>query len=621
MPNGYSGKMLRVDLNRRSVSVDEHDEAFYRRYLGGWNVVGHYLLNELQAGADPLGPENVLVFAPGVITGAPYSGSGRNSVGAKSPLTGGFGTAEAGGYWGPELKHAGWDGIVVTGRSETPVWISIYDDRVEFHDATPFMGQETKHTHEAIKEAMGGGPVRTCMIGVGGEKLVKFSAVANDVSHFAGRTGLGAVMGSKNLKAIGTRASGKMPVADPAKIKDLAKFMVANALDLAYNLRTYGTGATMTAHVQTGNLPTRNFRDGNFLTAEQISAQAVKATIRLKMESCFACAVRCKKVVADGAYDLDPAYGGPEYEGIAAFGSNTGCDHLHLVAKANELCQRYGLDVISAGCTIAFAFECFEAGLLSKADCDGMELTWGNAAVLPELTRKIAFREGIGDLLAEGSLGAARRIGRGAERFAIQVKGLEVPMHEPRFKHGLGLGYAVSATGADHNHNMQDPGYDQPGRKFDTVKVLGITEPVPVADLSQRKVELYRKVSDWEVTKNSMVLCNFIPWDYVQMTECVQAATGWDIDVEEMTQVGERGLALARAFNVREGFRPQDDDLPERFYQPATRGPLTQGLDRQKLAEARANYYRLMGWDEHSGAPLPERLAELQVPFAAVAAR
>ncbi|MHB0869461.1 MAG: aldehyde ferredoxin oxidoreductase family protein, partial [Chloroflexota bacterium] len=435
MPYGYYGKILRVNLSTGEMSVDEHDENWYRRHMGGAAMSAYYLLKELRPGIDPLGPDNKLVIAPGVITGVPVSGNARSGVGAKSPMTGGIGKSEVGGFFNAELKHAGFDGIVVEGRSEKPVYLWIRDGVAELRDARHLWGRGVAETEEALKEETGEKFARVCSIGPAGEKMVRFACLMHDSKDAAGRGGMGAVMGSKNLKAIVARGKTPPQYADPEVIKILGKEMAQAGPIKARAFHEYGTGAAMSGFNLAGNVPTRNFRDGFFENIEPITPITLKETIRIGMEGCYACAVRCKKVVkVDEPWVADPKYGGPEYETLAAFGSSCGIDNLKAVARAHHLCHRYGLDTISTGTTIAFAFECYEKGYITKADTDGLELTWGNSEAMLKLLEMIAHRQGIGDVLAEGTRIAARRIGNGAEELAMQVKGVEIAMHEPRLK-------------------------------------------------------------------------------------------------------------------------------------------------------------------------------------------
>jgi len=619
---GYAGRILRVNLTDDKIRIESPDENFYRRYMGGWGFIAYYLLRELESGADPLSPVNKLIVALGPITGVPIAGSGRNAVGGKSPLTGGFGASEGGGFFGAELKKAGFDCIIIEGRAEKPVYLWIHDGEAEIRDAKHIWGMYIADSQRIIREELKDNLIRTMQIGPGGENLVRYACVINDLKHAAGRTGMGAVMGSKRLKAIAVRGHGEVKVADPDKVRKLAEAMVdwasakprgAGGVDWGL-----GTGAWMTAHVLSGNLPTRNFRDGLFPNPEAISAQTIRDTILIRMDSCYACPIRCKKVVkVDEPWKVDPEYGGPEYETLAALGSNCGIDDLKAICKANELCQKYTIDTIGAGATIAFAMECYENGVLTREDTGGLDLRFGNAEAMVKLVEMIGRREGIGDLLAEGTRRAAERIGGGAERYAVHVKGQEVPMHEPRLKRALGLGYAVSPTGADHVHNIHDTSFIQKSA-WEKVKALGILDQVPLEDLGPNKVRLLIYCTFTAILDNCLLMCGSVPWSYDQKLEILRAVTGWNSTMWELMKLGERVLNMARVFNIREGITSDDDWLPDRFFHPQTAGPLSEvAVNPDELKNARRIYYRMMCWNEETGVPSRGKLEELGIGWVA----
>jgi aldehyde:ferredoxin oxidoreductase len=626
MPYAFHGKMLRVNLTRGTITVDEPDEAFYRRNMGGWNVIAEVLLREVPAGADPLGPDNRLVFAPGVLTGLPLSGASRNAVGAKSPLTGAFGAAEVGGGWGAALKQAGFDGIICEGASPRPVYLWIHDGEAELRDAGHLWGRTTKDTQDTLRAALADRRVECALIGPGGENLVAYACVMNGLFDAAGRTGMGAVMGSKRLKAIAVRGTERLEVADPDGLHAMAREMAraVNAGEKAQGMHQWGTGRDLTGMVLTGNLPTRNFRDGDFEEgAENLSSETYMATIGRGMEGCWACAVRCKKIVqAEAPYTVDPAYGGPEYETAAALGSCCGVGDAVAVSKASELCNAYSLDTIGTGVNIALAMECYERGLLAPEDVDGLELRFGNAEAMVAAVEKIGRRTpGLGELLATDPRTLAKRIGGDALRIAMQVKGQAFPMHEPRFKRALGIGYAISPTGADHCHALHDAGLDKVEanglRAPSTLSSLGVIEPLALESLGPEKVRaaLYHTLD--QVAMNCAPMCMFVPWTVEEKVAILHAATGWDVTAYELMKVGERAFTLARVFNVREGLSLADDVLPERAYGPTRNGALEDGgLDRELLQEAVHTYYGMMGWDEETGVPTAARLHELDVSWA-----
>ena len=611
---GYNGKILRVNLTTGQLSVETPSESFYKIYIGGRGFIIHTLLTEVSQGIDPLGSENKLIFALGPLTGHPLPGSGRNSIGAKSPLTGGFGESEVGGYWGAELKRAGFDAIIVEGTSAQPVYLWIEDGNFEIRDAGKLWGLEIADTVKAMQEEIGGKKIRTATIGPAGENLVRYAIIANDISHAAGRTGMGAVMGSKKLKAIAVRGKRPPEIADKEKTKELTVWMGHNFKEKSI-LWKLGTGATMVAYEETGNLPIRNFRGGRFPAAEKISAQAMSEKGYLEaMDGCFTCPVRCKKrVKMEKPWVVDPVYGGPEYETLAALGSNCGIEDIESIIRADELCGRYGIDTISTGVSISFAMECFENGILDLKDTDGLDLTFGNAEAMVEMVERIALRKGLGALLGEGTKKASEKIGKGSGEFAMHVKGEEIPMHEPRFKQGMGLHYSVHATGADHCTGIHDNLIKLNSLGWESIDV---TESIPSTELSPQKARMVYQVGLWRHLANYLGLCLFVPWSYQQIRDAVEAITGWPMSYWKLMKAVERGITLARIFNLREGFSTKDDRLPQRFATSPAEGPLKDVVvDPEALTKAQSVYYGMLGWNE-KGIPTYERLVELDIEWA-----
>ncbi len=612
---GYSGRILRVNLSNDTVTVDEPEENFYRRYFGGRGLIVYHLLKELKVGVDPLSPDNKLIFADGPVTGVPVGGCGRNSVGGKSPLTGLYGDAEVGGYWGAELKHAGYDAIIVEGKAQGPVYLWIKDDKVEIKDASHLSGKPTAEMQEIIRSEMREPQARTAAIGLAGENLVRYACIINDLNHAAGRTGMGAVMGSKNLKAIAVRGRDKPQVADPQAVSNLARWLKENVLSLAGALRAQGSASNVRSLNRRGGLPTRNFQDSYFEGADEISGRAMVETILVGRKSCFACPIHCKREVAiSEPYKVDAVYGGPEYETIAALGSNCGISDLKAIAKGNELCNAYGLDTISTGAAIAFAMECFERGIINEKDTGGIELKFGNANAMLRFIDLIARQEGLGAILSQGVARASREIGKGSEEFAMHVKGQEIPMHEPRYKQGLGIGYGISPKGADHTLSIHDSVYTCESPEFDDFKSLGILEPLALEDLGPAKVRMAVYNSYWQNLLDCLLLCNYMPFNYHQVEELVNAVTGWNSTVWELMKVGERCQNLTRVFNIREGLRKEDDRLPKRFFTPLSSGPIKgKKIDSDSFLQATEIYYSMMGWDKATGIPTLGKLQELDI--------
>lgn len=624
MPNGYNGKILHVDLSTKKIKVEEPGEVFYRTYLGGGALASYFLLRDLPAGVDPLGPENLLIFASNVLSGVPIAGMTRYTVAAKSPLTGAYGESEAGGFWGPELKFTGFDAVVIKGKAAKPSYLYIHDGKVELRSAEKIWGLETGPAQEKIREELKEKRVRVAIIGPAGENLVRYACVVNELKHANGRSGMGAVMGSKNIKAVAVKGSNILEVKDVEKFLELSKALTETIGQHGPNkvLRKLGTPNLVMALNTQGILPTRNFQEGAFEGAEKISGEKMTETILRSEEGCYACAVRCKRAVEvpSGPYATTALYGGPEYETLGSLGSLLGIDNLEAIAKGNELCNRYSLDTISTGVAIGFAMEAYEKGILTKADTEGIDFRFGNADAMIQAIDWIAFRKNrLGDLLAEGVRAAASKIGKGSEKFALHIKGQELPMHDPRGKTGQGLSFAVSPTGADHIEAPHDTPFAMPGPMMARVALLGLLEPVSALDLGPAKVRNYTYLQFVWSLYNSLGVCNFVAgpvWALPlnQLVEVVKAVTGWETSLWELMKAGERAITMARVFNLREGFGRKDDTLPDRLFDPLGNGPLKgQGIDRKEFAEALTMYYEAMGWDPQEGVPTRGKLAELNL--------
>lgn len=613
---GYHNRILRVNLSTGRITEEYPGEDFYRTLMGGRPLIAHTLLREVGPDADPLGPDNKLIVATGVVTGAPISGAGRNSVGARSPLTGGYGDSEAGGFFGAELKRAGFDAVIVEGRAKEPVYLWIHDGKAEIRSAERLWGHSTSDVMDLIRQDTGEHGARVMQIGPAGENLVRTACISNDVTHFYGRTGLGAVMGSKRLRAIAARGAQPLPLANKGAVKALARWMADNDKDLNADFRDTGTAGGVPYLNKSGGLPTRNFQQGHMDSADNISGQTMRDTILVDRGTCWACIVRCKRVVemTDGPQILHREYGGPEYESVAALGSCCGVDDLPAAARANERCAALGLDTIGTGMLIAFAMECYENGILTREDTEGLDLRFGSAEAMLAMVEQIGYRVGLGQVLAEGSKRAAQAIGKGAERFVLTVKGQELPMHEPRFKHALGLGYAVSPTGADHMHNLHDTMITKANKWFrENAWPLGLRTPLPADDLSDEKVRAFYYLTTLQHVYDSIGLCMFMPYTPLQIVNLVHAITGWNVTLWELMKVGERAQQLARLYNLRCGFTADDDRLPDRMHEAFSSGPLKGvRVDPGAFARARQVYYGMMGWDEQ-GRPTAARLAELGI--------
>jgi len=618
MPYGYNGKILNVNLTSKLIAVEVPDESFFRKYVGGSALGMYYLLKLIKPGSDPLGPENVLVFADSVVTGAPISGLSRINVTAKSPLTGLAGDSQSGGFFPAELKFSGFDAIVITGRSDQPVYLVIKDGEAELRSAEKLWGRITKDVELAIKHELQDEATQVVQCGIAGENGVLYASIMSMSNRANGRNGLGAVMASKNLKAIAVRGKKKPEFAHREEVMRLAKwgsehFNSSNVLSLGL----LGTASIVNSQNTVGGLPTNNWRSGFFDQGSQLSGQDLEKTILRKRDTCYACTVRCKRVVSvdDEQYPVDPFYGGPEYETIATFGSYCGVADLKAVAYANQVCNMYGLDTISCGATIAWAMDCYERGILTKADTGGLDLHFGNREAICELPKMIALRQGFGELLSLGSARAAALIGNGAEDLVVAVKNQELPAHMPQIKCSLGLIYAVNPFGADHESSEHDPGYMQyPERMAE----IGLSNPQPADVLNEEKVR-FAWVSQQAVSfRDTVGACNFAfgaAWQLFstsQLVEVVRAVTGWDYSMKELLEVGERRINMMRLFNAREGVGRESDTLPKKLQEPLA-GGASEGvfIQNQAFEQAKDWYYGMAGWDKTTGMPSQQKLDQL----------
>lgn len=552
---------------------------------------------------------------------------------AKSPLTGGIGDSQGGGFFPAELKFAGFDAVVIKGRAQKPVYLWIHDGQYELRDASHLWGKITGEAEAGIREELGDSKIEVWQIGPAGEKGVRFAGIFSMSNRANGRTGMGAVMGSKNLKAIAVRGKQRPSVADKAGLNELARWGAANLEDSDIaGLAKYGTADTTGSNQTSGTLPTYNYNSGVFDGWEAIDGATMYDTIlkgaaegkqdREGRDTCYACTVRCKRVVeiTQGKYKVDPHYGGPEYETTSTFGNYCAIDDLAAISKANEICNQYGMDSISCGATISWAFEAFNEGKLTLEDTDGLDLSWGNADAMVQLTERIAKREGFGDLLAEGSERAAKQVGRGTEAYLITFKGQEAPAHMPRVKRSLAVIYATNPFGADHQSSEHDPAIEGDFEFYsDRLAVLGFHEAQAARSLSNEKIRFAMASQHMYSTMDSLNLCQFVygpAWQLYgpeQMVKLVQVVTGWEnVSFEELQKVGERRLNMMRAFNAREGIDRRADVIPEKLFTPL-KGGVSGGwkLDKTEVEAAIDKYYEYCGWDVATGIPTKEKLEEL----------
>jgi len=621
MIGGTYGKLLHVDLTTGRIQVESLPDEVYRLLAGGRALVAYLLLRDLPQGADPLGPENLLIFAPGVMQGTNFPGAGRHGVGGKSPLTGVLGSSEVGGWWGHEFKRTGFDALVVSGRAASPVYLWIHDGEAEIRPAGGLWGLDTGPAQAAIRRELGD-RVRVAQIGPAGENGVRYAAIMHDVNRAAGRNGLGAVMGSKNLKAVAVRGTRNVPIADRKRVTAVARWLGENyRKEMAWATSPTGRGTQdgLTGLAAVGGLPTRNFGVAVFEHPELLSGERNYEMFLKGRDTCHGCPVACKQVFQNEDEDpyrrLDPVYGGAEYEAMGAFGSSCGVEDNLAVLKANELANAYGLDAISTGMSIAFAMECFENGLLTTAETGGLEYRWGDGALLVRSVEMIAGRQGFGDFLAEGVARMAARIGPAAEPFNVTVRRQELPMHEPRLKPALGAGYAVAPVGADHQMNMHDTAYLRPAgmRRVNSA----LAEPLPPLDraaLDENKSIVFYHELNWSHFLDCALICQFYCYDYAQMAEAMSGVTGVEYGIHDILAIGERAQALSRLLNLREGSGAEEDRLPRRVMTAFEAGPLAgSGIRDEDLAWCLRRFYERMGWDPETGEPARQRLEALGI--------
>lgn len=620
-------RILMVDLTKGEIKIDILPSEVYRLYPGG-SALGLYLaMQDIKPGIDPLSPENTLVFSVSALTGLPISGISRLNVTAKSPLTGTIGDSQSGGYFPAYLKGNGYDAIVFSGKAVKPVYLFIDRNKVELKNAENIWGRVTGDAEEIIRNDLNRNDIEIAQIGPGGENIVKYACIINMCNRANGRNGMGAVMGSKNLKAVVVAKSKAMIAFNNEKFMELAtsvkKRLEEN--ETVAGLGKYGTDGDLEGFSNEGFLVTRNWTSGYFPEgAERLTGSTMYDTILKERDTCFACAVRCKRVVEVPGM-VEPLYGGPEYETVGTFGSYCGVNDLEYVSLANQLCNMYGLDTISCGATIAFAMECYEKGLLDEDYCDGIKLNFGNSKALPLIIEKIANRKGIGDLLAEGSYRAAERIGKNAVSLTVTVKKQELPAHMPQFKPAVGLVYAVNPFGADHQSSEHDPFLVMPPDSRERIRLAKIGIQKGYEDnysMDDDKVRFALDSQRYFSILDTLCLCQFVwgpSWELYgpdEMVDLCKYGLGWDTSIFELMQIGERRINMMRYFNSREGFTKDDDKLPEKIFIPLKGGP-SDGvvLDREAHEKAKILYYEMAGWDEEKGNPTEATMKRLSLQW------
>ena len=606
---GFHKKLLRVDLSNRKAEVEDLDEALIRKYVGGLGIEAKILYEETGPETDPLSPENILMALTGPYTGTGVPTSGRHHLVARSPLTGFFGESNVGGSWAVHFKRAGFDGIVIKGKSETPLYLWIRDGKVEFRDARPIWGKDSYESAEWLKRETAK-EATAAVIGPAGERMAKIASIPH-IGHIvraAARTGLGAVMGSKNLKAVVVYGEGEISIAKPDELKARIKEITPHIQGTTESFGKLGTSGGIDNYEKIGNFPVKNWREGRWAGAKKISGATMHDTILSGRRACMHCPIACGRhiKVTEGPYaPMDCE--GPEYETIGTLGGLCLVDDLTAIAKANQLCNQYGLDTISAGGVIAFAMEAYENGIITKKDTDGVELVWGNANALVEMVHKMGRGEGIGKLMTEGSKRMAESLGKNAIEFAIHVKGLEPSAHDPRRFFSQALSYGTAARGACHNAS-----WSHPYELALYMSEIGYPEPQDPYEV-EGKAEFTAKMQDLMCAMDALIICRFSQvGKAVTVTNHVDwlnLITGWKMEIPEYMKLGERLFNLKRMYNCRLGASRKDDFLPYRFMTLKRTG---EGLSNQlpPMGRLLSDYYAYRGWSE-DGIPTAAKLEEL----------
>ena len=647
MNYGYLGKYLIVNLTSKEIKEESPDQEIYKSYFGGIGTGVRYLYDNQPEKVDPLGPENILGFVPGLLNGTNFPFSGRYTIVGKSPLTGTWGDSNSGGYFGPELKNAGFDAVFIKGISDNPVYLWIKDGKVELRDANHLWGKDSYETEKNIKKELGDDRVRVASIGPSGEKLSLISGIANDMGRIAARSGLGAVMGSKKLKAVAVRGTGKIHIYDeeifrelrkqaiePMKLKPRkltkimmflfkplmgwmlrkGKFSMSDTGVMVEGFGTHGTTMLMSASSEMGDAPVKNWKGSGAKdfpmkkASYKISDDNI-TKYKVKKYNCQACPLGCGAIlkIDEGLYKLEETHR-PEYETLAAFGSMSLNDNAESIIMANDICNRYGLDTISAGATIAFAIELFEENIITKDDTDGIELTWGNSEAIIEMLKKLANREGFGDILADGVKVASEKIGKGSEKYAMHVLGQELSMHDPRLNPSFGTTYVTDPTPA--RHTQGGAGFQEFGFSINAIEGLNLPEIERYEYKNKGKAHALTSIAI--IIQDSVGICEFSGmFGKAPYVKILNAATGWKFTLEELMKAGERIQTLRQVFNVREGIKPSDMKLPDRVkgIPPLSTGATANiTIDIDSMVEA---FYKVMDWNLKDGKPSEEKLREL----------
>ena len=602
--NGYCGKVLWVNLSTSTLTEEALDEAMGRKYLGGYGLGSKFLFDRMRAGVDPLGPENTLGFLSGMLTGTSALGGSRFAVVGKSPLTSTWGDSNSGGNFGPMMRFAGYDAIFFTGIADKPVYLLVTEEGASLHDASHLWGRDTHDTEDLLKAELGK-DVEVASIGPAGEKAALIAGIITDKGRAAARSGLGALMGSKRLKAVVARGKLKVPVFDAAELDRLRRTYAKQLRGLIDEFRNFGTVATIVPFAMIGDTPVKNWNgvtEIDFPSIDAIGVDAVMERVQRKY-ACYRCVIACGGLMKEGSGEYEYEYGvhKPEYETVSMFGTNCLNDNLGSIIKANDICNRLGLDTISAGAVVAFAIECYENGIITLKETDGIELTWGNHRAIVAILQALGERRGFGDVLADGVRVAAERIGRGA-RYAVHINGQEPPAHNPKLEYGFASCYRMDATPA--RHMRWHGAFIPPG--------LPVPEYEPGAWSGRGEAQKVDVVFNHAL--ESLGLCAFVAATYPHvdtLLEFINATTGWGMTLEELLTTGERIANVRQAFNIREGINPLEYVVSGRLEgrPPLTAGPLAGVTIDQDVINR--EFLEAMDWDLVTTRPRDRRLISL----------
>jgi aldehyde:ferredoxin oxidoreductase len=606
--NGYHGKLLVADLARQTLIDEPLNEKYAYDFIGSTGLAARYLYDMVDEKTDPLGPDNPLILMPGLLNGTSGPSVSRWGGATKSPYTGHYGDANAGAWFGAELKNSGYDGIILKGKSAKPVYIYVKDGAAEIRDAGSFWGKDTYKTQEEIKQAHDDNRTQIACIGPASEKLALCGNIMTEYGHSLGRAGLGCVMGSKKVKAVAVRGKMKLPMHAPDKFREVARQAMQEVKDSFLSVNFWhlvGTAGWIDSAIAYGDGPTKYYTAPTLPEATNISGVTMAEKYETDHTACFGCPIRCRKIlqIKEGRYLYDSVEG-PEYETLIAWGAMMGLDlDMSTAVYINEMCNAYGFDTISSGASAGYAFYLYHQGVISDKDTGGLKLQWGNVDAAIELLHLIGKNQGFGAVLAGGTKRMAQKYGRPVGE-SVQTKGLELPMHDPRAYHSMGLVYATSPRGADHNKSdayQIDGGTGHPDLGFD------ITDR-----WADDKAAMVEKSQNWRALTDSLGTCHFAMIPVTLMVDMINTSTGWDLDMDQLMKAGERIFQLQRALSCKLGISTKDDVLPDLVMKPIAEGG-TEG-HVSNMRKMLPEYYILRDWDEITGKPSKERLESLGMP-------